>query len=151
MKRSMPPVSAGLLMFRRHNAELQVLLVHPGGPFFRNKDDGVWTVPKGEVEPGEDLLATAQREFQEETGLKPMGPFTALASVKQKSGKIVHAWAFEGDCDPSTVSSNRVLDGMAPEVRSANGISRGGSHENSLISITQFEDQFCPSEIARRA
>lgn len=102
----MSHVSCGLLMYRLCNGRTQVLLVHPGGPFFRNKDDGVWTIPKGEVEPGENLLLTAQREFQEETGFKPMGPFTALASVKQKSGKIVRAWAFEGDCDSSTIRSN---------------------------------------------
>jgi len=102
----MPAVSAGLLMYRLRDGQLQVLLAHPGGPYFKNKDDGAWTIPKGEVEPGEDLLETAKREFEEETGVTPVGPFTALAPIKQKGGKIVHAWAFQGDCQPATISSN---------------------------------------------
>lgn len=102
----MPEISAGLLMYRIRDRQAQVLLVHPGGPFFRNKDEGAWTIPKGEADAGEGLLATAQREFAEETGLTPTGPFIALASVKLKSGKTVHAWAFEGDCDPANLVSN---------------------------------------------
>jgi predicted NUDIX family NTP pyrophosphohydrolase len=102
----MPRISAGLLMYRLHAAKLQVLLAHPGGPYFKNKDDESWTIPKGEVEGGEDLLETAKREFHEETGITPTGPFIALSPVKQKGGKIVHAWAFQGDCDPSAVVSN---------------------------------------------
>jgi predicted NUDIX family NTP pyrophosphohydrolase len=97
--------SAGLLAFRRANA-LEVLLAHPGGPFWAKKDDGVWTIPKGLVEPGDDLFATAQREFTEETNLVAAGKFTALAPVKQKSGKIVHAWAFEADFDLTSFASN---------------------------------------------
>ena len=99
-------VSAGLLMYRIATGSLQVLLVHPGGPFFRNKDEGAWTIPKGEIEPDEDLLEAAQREFEEETSHMPTGPFTELASVTQKGGKIVHAWTFDGDCDPTTLVSN---------------------------------------------
>ena len=102
----MPRISAGLLMYRIHDGELQVLLAHPGGPFFKNKDEGAWSIPKGEVETGEDLLETAKREFEEETGVTPTGPFTALRPVKQKGGKIVHAWAFLGNCEPSTIVSN---------------------------------------------
>jgi predicted NUDIX family NTP pyrophosphohydrolase len=102
----MPRVSAGLLMYRIHDGKLQVLLAHPGGPFFMNKDEGAWTIPKGEVEPGEDLLETAKREFEEETGVTPTKPFAALTPVKQKGGKIVHAWAFQGDCEPSAIVSN---------------------------------------------
>ena len=102
----MPRISAGLLMYRIRDGALQVLLAHPGGPLFRNRDDGAWSIPKGEIEPGEDLLAAAQREFEEETGVRPEGPFVALAPVKQKGGKIVYAWAFEGDCDPATIKSN---------------------------------------------
>ncbi len=101
----MSGVSAGLLMYRNRGG-VQVLLVHPGGPFFRNKDVGAWSIPKGETEPDEDLLAAAQREFEEETGLKPSGPFTPLTAVKQRGGKLVHAWAFEDDCDPGTLISN---------------------------------------------
>ena len=93
-------------MYRIHGGTLQVLLAHPGGPFFKNKDEGAWSIPKGEVEPGEDLLDTAKREFEEETGITPKGPFIALTPITQKGGKIVHAWAFEDDCDPSAIVSN---------------------------------------------
>jgi predicted NUDIX family NTP pyrophosphohydrolase len=102
----MSRVSAGLLMYRIRSGRAQVLLVHPGGPFFRNKDQGAWSIPKGEVEPDEDLLEAARREFEEETGLRPSGPFAALTPVKQSGGKTVHAWAFEGDCDLATIVSN---------------------------------------------
>lgn len=103
----MPRVSAGLLMYRIRDGKLQVLLAHPGGPYFRNKDDGAWTIPKGEVEPGEDMLEAARREFAEETGVAPTGPFVALTPVTQKGGKIVHAWAFQGDCDPAAIVSSK--------------------------------------------
>ena len=93
-------------MYRIHDGKLQVLLAHPGGPIFKNKDEGAWSIPKGEVETGEDLLETAMREFEEETGITPKGPFIALAPIPQKGGKIVHAWAFEGNCDPSAIVSN---------------------------------------------
>src|SRR2546423_1811190 len=95
MKRS--NISSGLLMFRKGNGALEVLLVHPGGPFFRNKDAGAWTIPKGEAAEGEDLLTRAQTEFEEELGVAPHGEWIDLGSVKQKGGKTVHAWAFEGD------------------------------------------------------
>ncbi len=101
-----PRISAGLLMYRIHTHALQVLLAHPGGPLFSRRDAGVWSIPKGEVGPGEALLDTAQREFREETGIEPQGPYLALAPIQQKGGKIVHAWAFEGDCDPSRLTSN---------------------------------------------
>jgi predicted NUDIX family NTP pyrophosphohydrolase len=86
-------------MFRRRNHELEILLVHPGGPFFTHKDDGVWTIPKGEAAPGEDLLTRAQIEFEEEVGFRPVNVqnWIELGWIKQKGGKIVHAWAFEGD------------------------------------------------------
>ena len=102
----MPRVSAGLLMYRIHDGELQMLLAHPGGPYFKNKNELAWTIPKGEIEQGEDLLEAAKREFKEETGVTPTGPFTALTPIKQKGGKVVHAWAFEGDCDPGAIASN---------------------------------------------
>ncbi len=98
-------VSAGLLAFRRRNA-LEVLLAHPGGPFWAKKDDGAWTIPKGVAEGGDDLLATAQREFTEETNLVAGGDFIALTPVRQKSGKLVHAWAFDADFDLSVFASN---------------------------------------------
>src|SRR5205809_4478686 len=97
----MPGTSAGLLMFRRSGDTLDVLLAHPGGPFFRNKDDGVWTVPKGEASPGEDLLTRARIEFEEEIGIKASENWIALGSIKQKGGKTVHAWALEGDLPAS--------------------------------------------------
>ncbi len=102
----MPKISAGLLMYRVQNGQREVLLAHPGGPLFRSKDDGSWTIPKGEPDTTEELLLTAQREFEEETGLRPTGPYLPLTPIQQKGGKIVHAWAFEGDCDPTTLHSN---------------------------------------------
>lgn len=90
-------VSAGLLMFRRTGDCLEFLLAHPGGPFWARKDYGAWTIPKGEAAPDEDLLARAQIEFKEELGIQPAGKLIELGSIKQKGGKIVHAWAFEGD------------------------------------------------------
>lgn len=90
-------VSAGLLMYRYIRGELQFFLVHPGGPYFTQKDAGWWTVPKGLPENEEELLETALREFEEETGIKPSPPFISLESVKQKGGKTVWAWAFEGE------------------------------------------------------
>lgn len=94
-------------MFRRTGNGFEVLLAHPGGPFWQNKDEGVWTIPKGLLD-GEEPLIAAQREFREETGVEPQGPFLELGSIKQKSGKTVHAWAFEGDADPSTMRSNLI-------------------------------------------
>lgn len=102
----MPKRSAGLLMFRQSNRQLEVLLVHPGGPIWARKDQGAWTVPKGEYEPDEDPLAAARREFKEETSFEATGEFLSLGVVQQKSGKIVTAWAFRGDCDPAQLKSN---------------------------------------------
>ncbi|HLP76243.1 MAG TPA: NUDIX domain-containing protein [Candidatus Paceibacterota bacterium] len=102
----MAKVSAGLLMYRTKDGEREFLLAHPGGPFWKNKDLGAWTIPKGEIQEGEEPLAAAQREFEEEIGLKPKGNFITLTPITQKSGKVVHAWAFEGDCDTGCVQSN---------------------------------------------
>lgn len=93
-------------MYRLGAAGLEVLLVHPGGPYWKNKDHGAWTLPKGEVSDGEDPLAAARREFGEETGFPSGGPFLPLGELRQKGGKRVTAWAFEGDCDPAQVVSN---------------------------------------------
>lgn len=90
-------VSAGLLMFRRKIEIVEFLLVHPGGPFWKNKDEGAWSIPKGQAQPGEDLLTRAQIEFEEELGIKPSGDWINLGSIKQKGGKTVHAWAVESD------------------------------------------------------
>ncbi len=102
----MPKTSAGILLFKRENSALKVFLVHPGGPFFAKKDAGAWSVPKGELDEGEDALAAAKREFEEETGCRAEGNFIPLLSVTQKSGKIVLAWAVEGDCNAETIRSN---------------------------------------------
>ena len=102
----MPKTAAGLLLFRRTPAGPEVLLVHLGGPFWARKDLGAWSIPKGEVVPGEDLLSTARREFREETGMDPTGVPFALGLVKQAGGKVVHAWAIEGDFDPASLTSN---------------------------------------------
>jgi predicted NUDIX family NTP pyrophosphohydrolase len=105
-RRRRPNVSAGLVLFRRAAQGLEVLLAHPGGPFWRDRDAGAWTIPKGIVDEGEDLLDAARREFQEETGIAPTGPFIPLGSIRQKAGKVVHAWAWEGDADASAIVSN---------------------------------------------
>src|SRR6266481_5537086 len=102
----MPKISAGLLLYRIHNGALEFLLVHPGGPFWKNKDAGAWTIPKGEIADNEEPLTAAMREFEEELGIKPSGPFTELTPIKQKGGKMVHAWAVAGDCDPPQIKSN---------------------------------------------
>lgn len=102
----MAKISAGLLMYRFREGVLEVLLVHPGGPFWAKKDDAAWSVPKGEVDPGEDLLAAAKREFREELGIEPQGTFRRLEPIRQRSGKLVHVWAFAGDCNPDDITSN---------------------------------------------
>src|SRR5215472_471773 len=98
--------SAGLLMYRRRSGQLEFLLVHPGGPFWAKKDDGAWTIPKGELEPDEEPLAAAKREFEEELGISPTGDFIQLTGIKQKGGKSVQAWAFQGDFDAAAIKSN---------------------------------------------
>lgn len=102
----MATVSAGVLLFRDRDGRREVLLAHLGGPFFAGKDKHAWGIPKGEVGEGEDPLTAARREFAEETGLALSGPFLPLGSVKQKSGKTVHAWACVGDFDPALLKSN---------------------------------------------
>ena len=94
----MPPkTSAGLLMYRQKNNELEFFIVHPGGPYWKNKDEQSWSIPKGEIEFSEQVLETAKREFKEETGIIPKEPFIPLGTAQLKSGKIIHAWAFEHD------------------------------------------------------
>lgn len=100
-------VSAGLMLYRRTSGGLEVLLVHPGGPFWARKDAGAWSIAKGEVGPGEDLEAAARREFGEETGFAAPTRLLPLGSIRQKAGKVVHGFAAEGDCDPAILRSNR--------------------------------------------
>jgi predicted NUDIX family NTP pyrophosphohydrolase len=102
----MPTTSAGLLMYRRREGAVEVFLVHPGGPFWARKDLGAWSIPKGLYEPDEEPLSAARREFREETGFEASGDFIALTPLKQPSGKLIAAWAFEGDCDPQELHSN---------------------------------------------
>jgi predicted NUDIX family NTP pyrophosphohydrolase len=102
----MPKLSAGILLFRRRPAGIQVMLVHPGGPFWAKKDAGAWSIPKGLADEGEDLLAAAKREFLEETGAAVNGQFLDLGAHKQPSGKTIVAWAHEGDFDPASLKSN---------------------------------------------
>ncbi len=103
------PTSAGLLLYRRRDGGIEVLLAHPGGPLVARRDEGAWTLPKGLIEPGETAIDVARREFREETGSEPPADpdaYLALGRVRQASGKIVHAWAAEGDLDPATARSN---------------------------------------------
>jgi predicted NUDIX family NTP pyrophosphohydrolase len=102
----MPKRSAGILMFRRPRGGLEVLLAHPGGPWWTRKDAGAWSIPKGEYDESEDPLAAAVREFEEETGTRPRGEFLPLGEIAQPSRKVVTAWALEGDFDPATLRSN---------------------------------------------
>ena len=98
--------SAGIMLYRYYDSSLEIFLVHPGGPFWKNKDSGAWSIPKGEFDKGEDPLEAARREFHEETGFSVEGSFIALSPVRQRGGKVVHAWAVEGDCDAESIKSN---------------------------------------------
>ncbi len=121
--------SAGLLVYRYREGSLQVLLVHPGGPFWVKKDIGAWSIPKGLIEPNEDPLPAARREFEEETGCTVEGRFTPLSPARQPSGKIVFAWAIEGDCDVSNLKSNTFEMESPPEsgvMRQFPEVDRGG-------------------------
>ncbi|NOS86470.1 MAG: NUDIX domain-containing protein [Ignavibacteria bacterium] len=102
--------SAGLIMFRRINGEPEVFLAHPGGPYFHKKDEGHWSIPKGEPEVEEELLVTAIREFKEETGITPIGDFIPLGSIVQKGGKEVFAWAFESDLPPNYIHECNIYE-----------------------------------------
>ena len=131
--------SAGLLMYRRRANDVEVLLGHPGGPYWTARDDGAWSIPKGGVHEGEDALDAAIREFTEETGFAPSGPYQPLGKVVQRSGKVVHAWAFEGDCDPSSLASITTTTEWPP---------RSGQ----VISIPELDRaEFFTIESARRA
>lgn len=132
-------ISAGLLMFRRKNNAVEFLLVHPGGPFWKNKDDGAWSIPKGQVEPDEDFLARAQIEFEEEIGIKPAGNWVPLGSIKQKGGKTVHAWAFEGGLPPDFQLKSNTFEIEFPS---------GSGNFREFPEVDRAE--FFSGEIARR-
>lgn len=132
--------SAGILLFRRRDSRLEVLLAHPGGPFFAQRDAGYWTIPKGEVDPDEELFTVANREFEEETGFRaPSGDPILLGSIVQKGGKTVHAWALEGDLDPTTSVSNTFEMTWPP----------GSGRRESFPEIDRVE-WFDPAEARRR-
>jgi predicted NUDIX family NTP pyrophosphohydrolase len=139
----MPKVSAGLLLYRHRDGALEVFLVHPGGPFWAKKDDGAWSIPKGELAPGEDPLAAAQRELAEETGCTADGEFVPLTPIKQPSGKVVHAWGVEGDCDPAQLKSNLFTwkGREFPEVDRAGWFSLGEAREKILRGQAGFLEE----------
>ena len=139
----MPKTSAGLLLYRRRNDGLEVFLVHPGGPFWARKDDGAWSIPKGEFAPGEDPLDAARREFTEETSLTAAGDFVPLQPLKQPGGKVVHAWAVQSDADPARVRSNSfVLKGREyPEIDRAAWFGMAEARKKILRGQTGFLDQ----------
>ena len=126
-------------MFRRKIDIIQVLLVHPGGPFWKNKDDGAWSIPKGQVQPGEDLLVRAQIEFEEEIGIKASGDFFPLGSIKQKGGKMVQAWSFKGDLPQDFELKSNTFEVEWPP------------HSGKFKEFPEVDRaEFFPDEIARR-
>ena len=146
----MPKQSAGILMVRRDPNGWSVLLVHPGGPFWAKKDFGAWSIPKGEYSAGEDPLAVAVREFEEETGVTPKGEFRPLGEVRQAGGKRVFAWAVEGDLDPAEVKSNSFelewppksgRKQSFPEIDRAAWFSPDAAREKILPSQREFIDR----------
>jgi len=137
-------------MYRKRGKDLEVFLVHPGGPFFAKKDLGVWGVPKGEIDEGEEALAAARREFEEETGFIAGGIFLPLAPITQKNGKIVQAWAVEGDCDPEKLRSNKFTmewpphsgrQHEFPEVDRAGWFSIAEAKQRMIPAQTSFLDE----------
>jgi predicted NUDIX family NTP pyrophosphohydrolase len=141
----MPKRSAGLLMYRRHNRRLEVFLVHPGGPFWAKKDLGAWTISKGEYVDGELPLQAARREFEEETGFAATGDVLELGAVQQAGGKVVSAWAFEGDCDPSKLVSNRCQVEWPP--RSGRQIEIPEVDRGEWFSIAEAKERFLKSQV----
>jgi len=150
--------SAGLLMYRRRAAGIEVFLVHPGGPFWEKKDLRAWSIPKGEYSEDEPPLAAAKREFEEETGFAAAGDFIELGELKQSGGKIVTAWAVEGDCDPTRLRSNTLMMEWPPrsgrkvefpEVDRASWFSIDDARERMLIGQRSFLERLLLATIAR--
>lgn len=132
-------------MYRFKGGVLQVLLVHPGGPFWKNKDAGAWSIPKGEVEGGEDLRAAAKREFFEELGIEPDGSFHSLGAIKQKTGKVVHAWAFEGDFDRTQIRCNTVQMEWPP--RSGKKVSFPEVDRAEFFTVGEAKSKINPAQV----
>jgi predicted NUDIX family NTP pyrophosphohydrolase len=141
----MPKRSAGLMMYRRETRSLQVFLVHPGGPFFAKKDLGAWTIPKGEYLEDEQPLEAAKREFQEETGFPVPETFLDLGSIRQAGGKIVSAWAFEGNCDPAKMISNNCEVEWPP--RSGRLIEIPEADRGAWFSIAEAKERIKSTQI----
>lgn len=146
----MAKISAGLLVYRRRVGRLEVFLVHPGGPYWQHRDLGAWSIPKGEVAEDEELLATAHREFGEETGFDVQGTEAALGHVRQTGGKVVYAWAIGGDLDPEKLRSNTFqiewprgsgVERTFPEVDRANWFSISEGHRYLIAAQTVFLDK----------
>jgi predicted NUDIX family NTP pyrophosphohydrolase len=133
-------------MYRVREAELEFLLVHPGGPLWGGKDAGIWSIPKGEIHPGEDLLEAAKREFEEELGFRADGPFIQLSPIKQKSGKIVRAWAFAGDCDPGSIRSNTFSMEWPPH--SGRAATFPEVDRTEFFSLDQAKPKINPAQVA---
>lgn len=133
-------------MFRIREGVLQVLLAHPGGPFWKNKDDGAWTIPKGELSENEDPLTAAQREFHEELGFTPTGPFQPLGSIRQKAGKIVHAWAFAGDCESASFQCKTNVEIEWPP-RSGKKVSFPEIDRAEFFGMRQAVEKINPAQI----
>jgi predicted NUDIX family NTP pyrophosphohydrolase len=140
--------SAGLLLYRCRQGALEVFLVHPGGPFWAHRDIGAWTLPKGEWQPGEELLATAQREFQEETGfVQPSSEpddYLPLGTIRQLSGKLVYGWAAEGDCDPRALASNLTEVEYPP--RSGRRLSIPEVDRGAWFTLAQAREKILPAQ-----
>lgn len=151
--------SAGILLFRVREDGLEVLLVHPGGPFWARRDAGAWTIPKGELDEGEDARSAARRELEEETGLDVRGELVPLTPVRQRGGKVVHAWAAEGDCDPGSITSNTFemewppRSGRVrafPEIDRAAWFSLQEARQRMLPAQVPLLDELCALVAARR-
>ena len=147
----MAATSAGLLLFRRTAAGIEVLLVHPGGPLWARKDAGAWSIPKGEIAPGEDPLAAAIREGGEELGVTIAGDFEALEPRRQAGGKVVHVWAVEADFDPGRARQQHLRDGVAAALRPSAGVSRSGPRCLVHARPGPREDQPRPGRVPGRA
>jgi predicted NUDIX family NTP pyrophosphohydrolase len=140
----MPKQSAGLLLYRRRNAGIEVFLIHPGGPFWAKKDSGAWSIPKGEYTTDEDPLAAAKREFEEETGFTAQGNFVELGAIRQPGGKIITVWTLEGDCNPAQLRSNTFTMEWPP--RSGRRIEAPEADRGCWYSIEEARAKLLPGQ-----